>query len=156
MKPSTRLRPRAFTLMEMLMALSLLTLFLSVATQIFHSSFKLMESATASDTQAARFDHALAALRRDVWESQRQTVSDHELSLEFPDKRRIVWTASEDEGLSRTEQSAGTTDDERHWPQLTSMNFESAGPTVTLVVIGKWSHERVEMIAPMRLLEAPR
>ena len=136
---------RGFTLVEMLFYLGLIGLFMSAATQLFHISFKTIRATELAQTQAARIDHLLAALRRDAWDARKVQSSDRDLSLELGPDRSVVWTLSSDGGMIRIGRRGGQPAEEREWKNLPAMKFEKSASGIVLIVAG----ERVELASPM-------
>jgi prepilin-type N-terminal cleavage/methylation domain-containing protein len=93
---------RAFTLTEVLMALSLLVIFMGLAGQLFKSSLMLSYDTPRKSDQSSRIDSAIFQLRRDVWNSPQITVPKPvQVDLESPDGK-ISWTINPDGDLTRS------------------------------------------------------
>ena len=142
-----RRNPRAFTLPELLVTLALLTLFLNAATHLFHSSFGMIRAAETSQSDAAKFDHFLAALRRDVWEARQLSLKDsRELSLKTFAGRQVVWVR-EESAITRTI-GDGEAADKQAWKGMPPMEFELKGQIVTLIAIEPRGRQRIDLISP--------
>jgi len=82
---------RAFTMIEIIMSLALLTIFFAAAGQVFHSSVMLSYDAPRLSNQASRIDSAVFQLRRDVWNSSRIAASPQSVDLSWPDGTTTAW-----------------------------------------------------------------
>jgi prepilin-type N-terminal cleavage/methylation domain-containing protein len=96
-------RHRAFTLTEVLMALSLLTLFFAAAGEIFKSTVLLSWNDPQSSNRASQIDSALFQLRRDVWNSPQISVPKTKSADLESDGGTILWTIDPDGNITRTD-----------------------------------------------------
>jgi len=144
-------RRRGFTLLELIMALGLMAAFMTASTRLFQVSFRTIRSTEMSRNQAARMDHCLAELRRDVWAARRASVSDTgELALEV-DGRRITWSVAE--GIvRRIEASAKETT--RMWTPMPKMKFVAIPAGVELLVSTDQGEERIHLVFGLPSTEA--
>ena len=93
---------RAFTITEVLIAISILTIFLAAAGELFKSSMLLGYNAPRLTDQATRTDSALFQLRRDVWNASDVSVAENKsVDLETSDGK-IVWKIGPEGDLTRT------------------------------------------------------
>ena len=153
MKQVAKTRSHAFTLMELIMVLTLIAILLTVATQIFQSSFRLINGSAAMEARAASFDHAMAALRRDVWDCRGFNSTGRELQLVLPDNRRVIWATRDDGALIRSETTTTSPSDVRRWADLPHFQFAGKGTSLTLIVTTKSGDEFIELLAPFLLRE---
>ena len=99
---------RAFTLTEIIMALSLLVLFFAAAGEVFKSSMMLSFDSPRISNQASRIDSAIFQLRRDVWSSPQISVGKPtSADLESSDGK-ISWIINPDGDLIRTDSRGQT------------------------------------------------
>ena len=148
MKPFLN-RCRGFSLYEMVVALSLMTTLLFLATHLFHADFRLIQDAEASQRGAARIDHALAALRRDVWASESASVkTSQSLVLQLRDGT-VTWTSDADGGVKRVQTGAA---DEQSWPATPPITFSAEGPVVLLHIGRKGAEANVELTSESQSL----
>ena len=146
-------RSRGFMLWEMIFVLGLFSIFMTVAARIFHSSFMLIGATSSLEMQAAGFDHAIAALRRDVWQSRRAAAEARKLTLELPGDRRVEWSATEQGGLIRTEKIGSTLPDIQRWTNLPALAFTQQASAITIIAATKGRNESIEMVIPALLPE---
>jgi prepilin-type N-terminal cleavage/methylation domain-containing protein len=96
-------RQQAFTMTEILMALSLLVIFFGFAGEVFRSSFILSCDSPRLSNQNSQTDSALFQLRRDVWNSPQISVpKPKSADLESQDGK-ISWTINPDGTVIRTD-----------------------------------------------------
>jgi len=144
-------RRRGFTLLELIMALGLMAAFMTASTRLFQVSFRTIRLTELSRNQAARLDHCLAELRRDVWAAQHASVSNTgELALE-PEGRRITWSAAEGT-VRRVEPSRQETS--RTWTPMPAMKFATTLAGVELIVATAQGEERIELVRSLPMMEA--
>jgi len=101
-------RHRAFTLTEILMALSLLVLFFAAAGELFKSSVMLSWDGPQSSNRASQIDSALFQLRRDVWNSPQISVPKAKSADLESDGGTISWTIDSGGSLTRTDSHGQT------------------------------------------------
>ncbi|MGD0464047.1 MAG: prepilin-type N-terminal cleavage/methylation domain-containing protein [Tepidisphaeraceae bacterium] len=94
---------RAFTLTEVIMALSLLTIFFAAAGQVFHSSLMLSYDTPRSSDRASQIDSAVFQLRRDVWNSPQISVPKPTSADLQSSEGKISWTINPDGDITRTD-----------------------------------------------------
>ncbi len=98
------MRNRGFTLLEIIMALSLLLIFFGVAGELFKSTLMLSYDSRELSNQNSRIDSAIFQLRRDVWNASRMTVSGNKsVDLSSSDGIKITWNVNLDNGVTRTD-----------------------------------------------------
>ena len=91
---SQRFQPRrGFTLLEMLMALILLTVFALVAGEVFSNSMRALRTSSDNHNQLNSFENMLARLRQDAWTARSMRVNDpHQASLIDSSGQKITWS----------------------------------------------------------------
>jgi prepilin-type N-terminal cleavage/methylation domain-containing protein len=111
-------RRHAFTIIEMLAVLILLSALALVATKLFTATIRLTaSSANARDTMIST-EAALSVLRGDVWSARRiETPDARTAKLTLDDDRIVSWTISND----RLTRRLG--DFERHWTTPPNASF---------------------------------
>jgi prepilin-type N-terminal cleavage/methylation domain-containing protein len=153
---NTRIRSRGLTLIELVMVLGLVGVCILIAGQVFRASFQAIDGTAKSDWRNTGFDHAMAALRRDIWASRKSnSEKPGELRLLIDDDRVILWSTT-DSAFTRLEQRGQAVTDSRRWTNLPPATFAADGPSVTLTIAGKSGDERIEMISPLLLPEVHR
>jgi prepilin-type N-terminal cleavage/methylation domain-containing protein len=150
-----RTRPRyGFTLLELIMCLSLTAMVLTLANQLVHNSFKNIMNLTKLHSGNAHLDHCVAALRRDTWESQSAASSKpSELTLKLEGDSTITWTAI-DSTITRTRTAPSGEGDTQHWTIALPLQFEASPGAVTLIVHDKSTEQRIAMVRPAAFTEA--
>jgi prepilin-type N-terminal cleavage/methylation domain-containing protein len=144
-------RRRGFTVIELIMALGLMAAFMTASTRLFQVSFRTIRSTEMSRNQAARLDHCLAELRRDVWAAQRASISNTgELALEL-EGRRITWSAAE--GTVRRS-DASPQETTRTWTPMPAMKFAPTSAGVELNFATAQGEERIELVRSLSSMEA--
>jgi prepilin-type N-terminal cleavage/methylation domain-containing protein len=120
-------RRRAFTIMEMLSAMILLSALALVATKLFTSTILLTTKfANARDTMVST-DAALAVLRGDAWSARKiETPDANTAKLTLDNDRVVLWTISGDH-LTRRQG-----DSERHWTTPPKASFTSDAISLSL------------------------
>jgi len=138
MKTRLRRDSAAFTLIEMLAAVVLLTVFMLLAAQLFISSMRLIGEATKANSVVVRLDGVLGQLRRDAWDARNSVVDGNALHITSATGAEFVWKldgAGATVTLTRTTARTGNPPEVRTWKDLPGpMHFEVRGPT--LVVMG--------------------
>jgi prepilin-type N-terminal cleavage/methylation domain-containing protein len=99
-RPNTR---RAFTMTEILMALSLLTIFFTIAGQLFKSCVTLSSDGPNLSNHACQIDSALFQLRRDLWNSPQISVPNSSSADLDSSEGKISWTINPSGDLIRTD-----------------------------------------------------
>ena len=141
-------RSRGMSLLEVIMTLGLFSVFLTLSGQVFRSSIMSMDGVAAAESGAAGIDHALAALRWDVWVSGRIEANPQSLTIQTGGNGKVKWSTG-DGVLTREERHGDTLIDTREWRKMPAIAWEVSGPTVTLIVTTPHGVERVEMMAPL-------
>jgi prepilin-type N-terminal cleavage/methylation domain-containing protein len=124
---------RAFTLIEVTIAIIILVIFFAIAGKIFNSAVLLSAAGENLSDASARTDSALYQLRADVWDSQSITVPDpHTVALVRSDGSQISWTLNPDLGLTRI----GPTVTTEQWDAIGKEWTFSTDP-VSLIIVQK-------------------
>jgi prepilin-type N-terminal cleavage/methylation domain-containing protein len=93
---------RAFTMIEMLAAIMLLTAFFGVATYALRAVVLATRGAQEQTDSGSRRDRALARLREDVWSARRvRIISTTQLALEGAAEQSIDWQIQGDGSIVR-------------------------------------------------------
>jgi prepilin-type N-terminal cleavage/methylation domain-containing protein len=139
-------RRRAFSLVEMIVALSMLGFVLVAGGQLFRSTVMLSTDSSNLSNHSFQIDSALDQMRRDVWGCTSIQVSDaHHAQL-----GAIAWSVSSDGAVHRTDASGKT----MTWPSISATwALSSDGPWLT--VSDKASHDwqAVRLVSQAMLLE---
>jgi hypothetical protein len=113
-----RCRPRirtAFTITEVLFALSLLVIFFAATTDVFRSTVLLASSSQDLCDRSSQTDFAFRLLGADVWNSSTITLSDPDsLDVAQSDGTKISWKIDSTAGLTRTDAGGHS----ETWPDL--------------------------------------
>jgi hypothetical protein len=128
----------------MIAALLLLAAFSAAFTQVFRAAVGASRQGGDAATMNARFDAALAQLRRDAWGASRFEVTDpRTVRIERPGQLAVTWNVSEAGAFVRTLPDAAKSDlsaDEqpeaprREWPAVAAgLTFHAEGPVLSLV-----------------------
>jgi prepilin-type N-terminal cleavage/methylation domain-containing protein len=95
---------RGFTLVEVLVALSLLTIFFALAGVVFNSTISLSSGSAELCNRTSQIDSAVSEFRRDVWNSSHLTADEQKsVELEFSDGGRISWAIDPLQGVTRSD-----------------------------------------------------
>ena len=125
------IRRRGFTLVEVLLALSLLGVFSLVAYRLLGANMKVTEATLMADSNSARFDRAVAALRTDVFDSASlEMPSPGLLRVHGSDKQLVEWKIDHNT-ICRTQASA-----RRAWDVGQPLDLKLDGAVVLLSVNG--------------------
>lgn len=125
------IRRRGFTLVEVLLALSLLGVFSLVAYRLLGANMKVTEATLMADSNSARFDRAVAALRTDVFDSASlEMPSPGLLRVHGSDKQIVEWKIDHNT-ICRTQASA-----RRTWDVGQPLDLKLDGAVVLLSVNG--------------------
>ncbi len=120
---------RAFTLTEILMALSLLTLFFAAAGEVFRSTVLLSSDIPQTLDHSTQIDSALFQLRRDIWNSpQISTPTAKSTEIESEGKK-IIWTIDPAGALTRTDSQARS----EQWKDI-AKNWSFAADSTCLTI----------------------
>jgi prepilin-type N-terminal cleavage/methylation domain-containing protein len=128
---------RAFTLIEVLTALVLLAAFSLLAMRFLVSAMSMIKGAQQTHEATVRFDAATAALRADVWNGQRMTLSEGKRLTVVQDRGRTVEWRIDDQGtIHRVEREAGAmpgVSASREWKELgRGVSFEVDSPALVV------------------------
>jgi hypothetical protein len=119
-------------LWDVLIALGLIAVFLTVTTKILHATMRIPYRANELETLATRFDGAVEQVRRDVWNSTAlAAVGQDGRSVRIErggDNVPVTWAIDDAGTVSRTEK------DKQSWPGVAKgMTFQIDGPVLILV-----------------------
>ena len=120
--------PRAFTMVEMLLALILIGVFALSATKLFSATMKLSRNTAAAQNTAASFNSALAALRADVWRARKIETLDRGIVILTLADMQVQWSI--DEQIMRSKESG----DQRVWEPPTGTSLHADATKVILRV----------------------
>jgi prepilin-type N-terminal cleavage/methylation domain-containing protein len=118
---------RGYSLLETLFAISLLGVFLLIASRVIVANFDTTRATLLADGNTSRFDRAVIALRADVVNSSSVEMPEPTLlRIHGPGNQTIEWRTDHN-SLSRI---AST--DKRGWDVGQSLNLRLDGPVVLL------------------------
>jgi prepilin-type N-terminal cleavage/methylation domain-containing protein len=122
----SRRRRTGYTLLEVIIALGLLSAFAGAAGRLFVATINTThESAQAQQTIAAMESMAIC-LRADAWDAGDFAVKDPQnVALSLSGNRRVSWSIH-DGAVTRTESGTGSDSTQRRWENLPAMEFASA------------------------------
>lgn len=101
-----------FTMIEIMMALSILVLFFGFSGEVFRSNVLLSSASQNLCDDASRIDSVLRLLRADVWNCRSMTLADpRSLDLSFSDGTKVSWKIDSQNSMVRTD-AAGHAE---HW-----------------------------------------
>ena len=101
---------RGFTVVEVLVTLSLLTIFFGLAGVVFKSTIMLSGDSADLCNRASQTDSAVFQLRRDVWNSAKlATNGQNSVDMEFSDGGRISWIIDPQQSATRTDSRGART-----------------------------------------------
>lgn len=96
------MKRRAFTIVELLMALPILVAAFAMSAQLLRTVVLTDSATAASSNHFSQVDAAVFQLRRDVWASEAiAIVNPTEADLILPGGKTIVWKIDGDEAVSR-------------------------------------------------------
>jgi prepilin-type N-terminal cleavage/methylation domain-containing protein len=120
---------RAFTMTEILMALSLLTIFFAAAGEIFRSTVLLSSEAPQTSDRSAQIDSALYQLRRDVWNSPKISTPNPKSAELESTGQKITWTIDQTGNLTRTDAKGKP----ELWKSIAkNWSFHTDGPSIKI------------------------
>ncbi len=124
------LRRRGMMLYEVMIGVILMAAFATLAVEVIRSSLRVSRDASEAAGLNARFDGAVAQLRRDVWSAAKITAANPTtLNIEVPNAKPITWTVTKEAALVRSLES-----ERQAWPEVAAgITFESDATTVALV-----------------------
>ena len=103
-------RASAFSLMELLIYLVLLSTFSLLSAELFTLTMNTSRDATRAQDSLGRLDVILDRLRADAWRAQAiRVVSDKQVKMTLPDGQIITWTIT-GKDLTRSLAAAGRPD----------------------------------------------
>jgi prepilin-type N-terminal cleavage/methylation domain-containing protein len=120
------MKRRGFSLIEVLLALSLLGVFLLIASRVIVANIHAQTANLTAEGNTARFDRAVIALRADVANSKSVEMPEPAvLRIHLADNQTIEWRADH-HSLIRS------ASDNRTWDVGQSLNFKLDGAVVLL------------------------
>ena len=149
-------RARGFTLFEITVVLSLLTVFSLMASRLFMSTTKATTQATETKSAMIRFDSILAQLRRDVWNAQSITVAaDRALTIENQ-QTTVAWASARGAGtlVRSVATPSGDKSEHRFENVIPDVTFSAERAAVIVHVKEADRHARVRMVVQRQWLEA--
>jgi type II secretory pathway component PulJ len=120
-------------LWDVLIALGLLAVFLTVTTKILQATMRIPHRANELETLATRFDGVVEQLRRDAWNSTAVSAVDQDgksvrIERAGDGEPSVTWAIDDAGTVSRTEKDTQT------WPGVAKgMTFQIDGPVLILV-----------------------
>jgi hypothetical protein len=150
-------RVRAFTLVEMVIVISMLLFFGMISVHVTNLCLRIPREAAQSQSAFERFDIAVNRLRQDVWAARSLRCSD-ETTLEIgTDGPAVTWHVESDGALSRTATEAGQpTPSVRRWESGQPMRFAVDGPTLNFTVTQDAEPARTAMVSQRLLMEGSK
>ncbi|MDH3585068.1 MAG: hypothetical protein OER86_12720 [Phycisphaerae bacterium] len=127
---------RAFMLMELVGALLLVAVAMTMATGLLRSSFRLARAAKAPHPARLTTDRVLGTLRADVWNSYEIRAGDERtVVLRQPEAHSVIWRVLPDPGvLERTRLKAADVLWTDRWPLAEAdLRFRRDGPYLVVV-----------------------
>lgn len=104
-----------FTMVEILMTLSILVIFFGFSNEVFRSTVLLSSASQNLVDDASRTDFVLRLLCADVWNCSSMTLGDpHSLELFFSDGTKVSWKIDPRNSVVRTD-AAGH---DEHWDNV--------------------------------------
>jgi prepilin-type N-terminal cleavage/methylation domain-containing protein len=147
-----RSRHRGFTIAEMIMAVILVGVLMTLGAQLFQTVIRAGRSATDAHDAASSFDAAVAALRSDVWGASEIALDagDSTVTLKGADGSAITWSIAE-QTIQRTQSGVPT----RKWPIPANVRFAAQRPGLRLQLRGgrNFPAGEIDLISEVRLLE---
>jgi prepilin-type N-terminal cleavage/methylation domain-containing protein len=93
-----------FTMVEILMTLSILVLFFGFSGEVFRSTVLLSSASQNLCDDASRTDFVLRLLRADVWNCRSMTLAGpRSLELSFSDGTKVSWKIDSNNSVVRTD-----------------------------------------------------
>jgi hypothetical protein len=119
-------------LWDVLIALGLVAVFLTVTTRILHATMRIPYRANELEALATRFDGSVERLRRDMWHSTAlAAVGQDSRSVRIErggGEPPVTWAIDDAGTISRTEK------DKQIWPAVAKgMTFKVDGPVLILI-----------------------
>jgi prepilin-type N-terminal cleavage/methylation domain-containing protein len=106
-----------FTMIEILMTLSILVIFFGFSGEVFKSTVLLSSASQNLCDDASRTDFVVRLLRADVWNCRSMTLADpRSLELSFSDGTKVSWKLNSPNIVVRTD-AAGH---DEHWNNVGS------------------------------------
>jgi prepilin-type N-terminal cleavage/methylation domain-containing protein len=145
-------RHHGFTIVEMIMAVIIVGVLMTLGAQLFQSVIRAGRSAADSHDAASSFDAAVAALRADIWGASDIAISagDSTVKLKGADGSAITWSIVE-QTIERTQTGAP----KRSWSIPANVRFLGYRPGLQLQIRpGKNSPAgEIDLVSEVRLLE---
>jgi type II secretory pathway component PulJ len=147
-------RIRAFTLVEMVIVISILLFFGMISVRVMNLCLRVPRQAAQSQSAFERFDIAVNRLRQDVWAARSLRCPDEttlEIGTEGP---AVTWRVESDGALSRTVTDAGQpAPSVRRWESHQQMRFAVDGPTLNFTVVHDAESAQTVMVSQRLLAE---
>ena len=124
---STTVHCGAFTIIEMLIAVILLTAVSGLLTQLFVISFKAQRDSQKYEELLHRVDSALLMLRRDTWSARSVQLDGQRLEMSLPTGGSAVWRQLPDGTLTRTAEEKT-----QSWRGLPPLAFSANGALLSV------------------------
>jgi prepilin-type N-terminal cleavage/methylation domain-containing protein len=103
---NTAKRSRGFTLYELLIVIMLFTLVGLMFSRLVPPVMRTIRGSESEQSTSARFDTAIDAMRRDVWQSTAIEAGPDHLLVTRPDHKQVRWSVGPDRHLLRVEPSS--------------------------------------------------
>jgi prepilin-type N-terminal cleavage/methylation domain-containing protein len=136
-----------FTMPEMLIALLLVGLVMTLAARLFQSTIRAGQSTAAARDAAGSLDAALAVLRADVWGAASVDIAANSASATIHRQPDVTWSIA-DSTLTRR----GNRLPPRIWTIPAGANFASDGADLVL----RFPRDRSQAGGEVRLVSQPR
>jgi len=158
---------RGFTLMELVLAVSVIGIFGILYAQVFSSTTTITRTAPHEDAVAARIDMAINILRRDVWHARQIDITDpHTAIIRTESDGVVTWTLSDEGRLTRTlvspvigSRSGADSEPTRvdQWEGMESIRGIAASPSgLTLTLRERWINADSQVAITSQVLAAGR
>jgi len=140
-----------YTLIHMVMALSLLGVFVLISSRLFVGTLETTQQAQRQHRRVFLSERVAHQLRRDAWRAQSiAAAAPTKVTLQTP-RQRITWQTLEDKALRRTVVTHGTSrKDKQRFDLKADLRFESDGPLLRV----RSSDQTVSMLSQSALWEA--
>lgn len=128
---SSKRTERGYTLLEMVVLISLLGVFLLVGSELWRVTTLTTRNARQVETDAVRIEMVLDRLRRDAWSAQRVESHADGCRLQMADGREIEWRVTDGVQLVRSVRAEGAAEQSQAWPIFAErVSFGGGGDTV--------------------------
>ena len=133
------MRPRtnkhAFTIIELILTLTMLSVFSLLSAKLFTSTIVVARNSRQAQSMLLRHDSIVHRLRHDMWNAESLSVNDpHTATIRQPGKQQITWRRSDaTDVLSRTLKVGQEILDHQQWTGL-DMRLSFAKDGSTLII----------------------